>query len=722
MFAQIKSKVDLIQHVSQFLALRGTRNPREACCPFHDDRSPSFKVWEDGHWWCFGCNEGGSVIDFEIKRQGMNAVEAAHWLCQAYGIVVSREESERYAQAEHARQQKSAVAKALEATVGDRPEIVDYLKKERGFSDQTIKEFGIGVGLKQKAVIIPIRDKFGRVVAFAKRHLDPEQIALHKYENDPESDIYKKKTILFNLDKARRHLSKDHLAVDQKLILVESYMDVIALWEAGVKTGVAYCSANVTTEQCQEIKALVTPGMTLMFGACNDKTAQDKLLVNRTLIRTVAPEAHIRAVVIPADCKDMNDVLLKHGHDRLREIVGASISMDQYLLDQILDSEPVLDIQYRKAKQIVGVAENSLSAKDMIVQLSKRWNKDEATVTQYMTGKGEDGAGAIAFDNIATLIAKYETYTRSIESNIIKFGWERYDKLTRGMHRGDVVQLVAASGVGKTTWAEQLMLSVGTSQPQVPMIFYSMEQQGVMAFERFMQMEGAMEGRDVEKWMVSGNDDHNSRIFNTAQSLMVKLKNLLVCDQGGLTMAQIEANTRQAGFAYFGRPVSVVFLDYLGYIKGDGKNLYEAISAIAREQKEMAKRLNCVVVSLHQTTKAFSLGDELGDKDGRDSSSVRDSADILITAWRPEFQKGRLESELVQLRGTWRSRIVKNRYGPANEIVDFTFIPQFLKLKQKENAVINEALANVVGPASAPVLAPAPGFAPPAAPAMSGGF
>lgn len=721
MFDQIKAKVDLAHHVSQFLELRGTRNPRESCCPFHEDKSPSFKVWEDGHWWCFACGFGGSVIDFEVHRQSISVVDAARWLCQTYNIVVSREESERYAQAEHKRQEKSVIATALAASRSERPEILDYLKKERGFSDQTIKDFGIGVGLRQKAVIIPIRDKFGRVVAFAKRHLDPEQVKLHKYENDPQSDIYEKKKILYNLDQARRHLSKDHLAIDQRLILVESYMDCIALWEAGIKTGVAYCSANVTNEQAQEIKALATTGMTILFGACNDKTAQDKLLVNRTMIRTVAPEVHIRAIVIPEDCKDMNDVLLKHGAPALRDLISKSISMDQYLLNQVLDAEPVLDIQYRKAKQIVSIAENALSAKDMIVQLSKRWSKDEATVTQYMTGKGVDGqAGGVQFENIESLITKYENYTRALDKNVIKFGWDRYDKLTRGIHRGDVVQLVAPSGVGKTTWAEQLMLSIGETQPDVPMIFYSMEQQGIMAFERFMQMEGSMEGRDVEKWMVAGNDVHNTKIFQTAQRLSGKLKNLLVCDQGGLTLKQIEEHTRQAGFAYFGKPVGAIFIDYLGYLKGDGGTIYEIVSNIARDQKELAKRLNCGLISLHQTTKAGKAGEAIDESHARDSSAIRDSADILITAWRPELKEGLLDSEKEEYRGVWRSCIRKNRYGPANEIVDFTFVPQFLKLKPMENRSLNAALAKPMNTMSIPMSLPtAPGFTPPT---MSGGF
>lgn len=717
MFAKVKETVDLVRHIGQFIELRGSRVPMECKCPFHEDRSPSLKVWAD-HWYCFGCQRGGSVIDFEMERQKVSAVDAAQWLCQTYSIVVSREESERYAQAEKARGEKSAIAKAIEASAAERPELLDYLTKERGFGIETIKALGLGVGTREKVIVVPIKDKYGRVVAFARRHLDPEQVKLHKWVNDPESEIYKKKTILYNLDQARRHLSKDHLAAGQRLVLVESYFDVAALWEAGIKTGVAYCSANVTGEQSQEIKNLVTPGMTILFGACNDKTAQDKLLINRTMIRSVAPEVHIRAVVIPDGCKDMNDVLLRDGREGLAKIVADSISMDQYLLDQVLDAEAVLDIQYRKAKQIVSIAENQLSQKDMIAQLAKRWNKDESTVSHYMLGRGGDAAGSdLQFDNIGTLITKYEEYVRNADKNVIKFGWERYDLLTRGMHRSDVVQLVAPSGVGKTTWAESLMMNIGTNQAHIPMMFYSMEQTGIMAFERFMQMEGSLEGREVEKWMVQGDDAHNTKIFSTAQSLLKKLNNLLVCDRGGLTLAQIEEHTRLSGFAYFGKPVGIVFIDYLGYLKGDGKSAYEQISNIARGQKEMAKRLNCVVVSLHQVIKAVGQGDEIDESHARDSSAVRDSADILITAWRPEMKKGILETEKNEKRGVWCSKIAKNRYGPSGDIIELMFVPKYLQLKERPNPMDAAVAAGRVSPPSN-TLAPAAGFV---APTMSGG-
>jgi hypothetical protein len=719
MFAKVKETVDIVRHIGNFIELRGTRMPMEACCPFHEDKSPSFKVWAD-HWWCFGCGKGGSVIDFEMARQSMSAVDAAQFLCNSYNIVVSREESERYAQAEQSRQQKSAIAAAIAASAAERPELLDYLTKERGFGIQTIKDLGLGVGTREKVIVVPIKDKYGRPVAFARRHLDPEQIKLHKWVNDPESEIYKKKTILYNLDQARRHLNKDHLAVGQRLVLVESYFDVAALWEAGIKTGAAYCSANVTSEQSQEIKLLVTPGMTILFGACNDKTAQDKLLVNRTMIRSVAPDVHIRAIVIPDDCKDLNDVLIKHGPMGLSKIVADAISMDQYLLDQILDAEPVLEVQYRKAKQIVSIAENPLSQRDMVAQLAKRWNKDESTVSHYMLGRGGDAAtgSGLQFDNLGTLITKYETHVRNLDNNVIKFGWERYDKLTRGMHRGDVVQLVAPSGVGKTTWAESLMLSVGKSYPNVPQIFFSMEQQGIMAFERFMQMEGEMEGRDVEKWMVAGDDAHNSKIFGTAQRLLKNLDKLLVCDQGGLTLQQIEEQARLAGFSYFGSPVGVVYIDYLGYLRGDGKSVYEQVSNIARQQKEMAKRLNCVVVSLHQVVKTLSQGDEVDESHARDSSAIRDSADILFTAWRPEMKKGILETEKNEKRGVWCCKVAKNRYGPTGDIIEMMFVPKFMQLKERPNPITDAALkqGRIVAPSL--VVPNAPGFSGPPA----GGF
>lgn len=677
--------------------------PMKACCPFHEERTPSFYVYKD-HFWCYGkCNSGGSVIDFEARRQNLSIVDSARSLCIEYNIVVSQEESDRYEKSEKRRKEKSDMLSALPTIGSARPELVRYLREERKLSDQTIQDLGITFATRENSIVVPINDKFGRIVAFARRDLDYAVKGGPKWKNDAADEIYDKKSILYNFDRARRFLSQD-----QHLILCESYMCCAALWEAGIKTGVAYCSSKVTKEQAEEIRALGGLGMVVLFAACNDRTAQDKLLVNRTVIHSAVPEAHIRAVVIPDGSKDLNDVLINHGKDALVKIVRESIPMDRYLLDQVLASEPVVELQYRRAKAMVAIAENPLSQKDLISYLAKKWSKDEAIVDHYMTGKGGEAVASISFDNIGSLITKYEEYTRTIDSQRVNTGWAPYDKLTRGMKPGDVWQLIAAAGTGKTTFAEQLMMSIGETQPDVPMIFYSLEQKSLMVFERFMQMAGEMDGGEVERWMVAGNDAQNSKIFSAAQSLSAKLKNLLVCDQGGLNLKMIEENTRGAGFAYFGRPVSVIFIDYLGYLHGDGNSIYEQVSYLAREQKEVAKRLNCRIVSLHQTTKAGKPGVAIDDSHARDSSAVRDSADVLIGAWRPELEEGLVDAKKKELEGVWRSKILKNRYGPAHCIVDFEFVPRYLKLFPADPRKRAEIAARAV--AQPITLPPAPGL------------
>jgi replicative DNA helicase len=239
-------------------------------------------------------------------------------------------------------------------------------------------------------------------------------------------------------------------------------------------------------------------------------------------------------------------------------------------------------------------------------------------------------------------------------------------------------------------------------------MFFSMEQSSIYVFERFMQMAGSMEGREVERWMQPNDDAHNSKIFATAQHLTSKLKNLLVCDQSGMSISAIEAHARQAGFAYFGRPVGVIYIDYLGYVQGDGKTTYEIVSNIARQQKALAKNLNCVVVSLHQVTKSIGQGDEVYESDARDSSAIRDSADILVTAWRPEMKRGILDQEKLEKRGLWCSNIRKNRYGPSNELVNLMFVPQFYQLHERLSPALEAALRAKIG--GQPALPMAAGF------------
>jgi len=347
-------------------------------------------------------------------------------------------------------------------------------------------------------------------------------------------------------------------------------------------------------------------------------------------------------------------------------------------------TEPLVEQQYRKARDLFSVAENVLVQQDIIKRLSQKWDKGEDVVRQYLSGKSD--TASVRFKTIDHLISEYESYARTIETRKLRSGWGRLDAATRGFGRpGDVIQLVAFTGVGKTAWAEQLMLKVGENYPDVPIMFASLEQTGVMAFERFVMMEGQMEGTEVEKWFRPGPLDvsRNMRLATGINSLRIKLDKFAIMDEGGMTLQRIEHAVRQAAFMLFGRPVGLLVIDYLGYLKWDGKwkDLYQLVSMLAREQKEVAKRLDCVLVSLHQLTKEGKSGKVRGHM-ARDSGSVQESADIMLGAWRPELDDAMTEAEKIGVHGLWKLGILKNRYGPSGLEIDYKFIGKHLRLEE----------------------------------------
>ena len=158
--------------------------------------------------------------------------------------------------------------------------------------------------------------------------------------------------------------------------------------------------------------------------------------------------------------------------------------------------------------------------------------------------------------------------------------------------------------------------------------------------------------------------------------------------------------------------MGIIFIDYLGYLKwqGNWKSIYEMVSMIAREQKEVAKRLNCVIVSLHQVTKT-KPGEPIEAYHARDSGAVHESADIMIGAWRPELQEGLSDADKRTKTGLWRTKFLKNRYGPQDAIVDFKFDATTLRLTKWDLPNLTDTSA-VQAAINSGVLKPAPGFTP----------
>ncbi len=286
----VKSSVDIVQVVGDYVRLKKQGNRFVGLCPFHSEKTPSFGV-HPGHQFfkCFGCGKGGDVFTFLMEIEGISFFEALKTLAEQRGIAMPKRGPEAMADEEtrlraalydmHEAAQRFFRAQ-LETPEGKTAR--DYLAK-RGLPADSVEEFGIGFAsggnrlvrllekegfrpehLKQSGLVMesqegtgsydrfrnrlmfPIASERGRLIAFAGRALEVEQQP--KYMNSPETSIYKKSYVLYNLHRAKGPMQKRDRAV-----LVEGYMDAIGVWRGGVKEVVASCGTALTGEQIRMI-------------------------------------------------------------------------------------------------------------------------------------------------------------------------------------------------------------------------------------------------------------------------------------------------------------------------------------------------------------------------------------------------------------------------------------------------------------------------------------
>jgi DNA primase len=280
-----------------------TRNGRQwkGCCPFHNEKTPSFYVYDD-HYHCFGCGQHGDAIGFTMQTEGLPFREAVERLAHEAGLEVPKESPRQAAREAKARTLHDVLAAAAEVMQRqlhspEGREGLDYLRR-RGLTDETIARFGLGwsgagrgalaaelkllgieprqlaeAGLLKPAegregayndffynrVMFPIRDRRGRIVSFGGRILGDGQ---PKYLNGPETDVFSKRRTLYGLDMAREAVFRGKA----ELIVAEGYMDVIALHQAGFEGAVAPLGTALTPEQMEEIWK-VTPAPILCLDA-----------------------------------------------------------------------------------------------------------------------------------------------------------------------------------------------------------------------------------------------------------------------------------------------------------------------------------------------------------------------------------------------------------------------------------------------------------------------
>ncbi len=290
---EVKSKIDIVDLVSEAgVKLRHAGKNYTGFCPFHDNKhTPAFVVWpESGTWRCFGqCNEGGDIFKFVMKREGIDFKEALNKLADRAGVKVESfvsEKPEVKEAHEHLRKLLEDAVIFYRSQLFNNKTILAYLREKRGLTDATIEIFGLGYAplgydnaLKhftqrgyseqdlidsgllteredgkrydkfRNRIMIPIREENGKMAGFGARIVDPNDIP--KFLNSPETPIFTKGKILYGLDRARKPIR-----VADQAVIVEGYLDVIALHQAGYENVVSPMGTALTEDQLRLLKRI----------------------------------------------------------------------------------------------------------------------------------------------------------------------------------------------------------------------------------------------------------------------------------------------------------------------------------------------------------------------------------------------------------------------------------------------------------------------------------
>ncbi|MFA6551593.1 MAG: DNA primase, partial [Patescibacteria group bacterium] len=311
---EIKSRLDLVEVIREYVQLKAVGVNFQARCPFHREKTPSFVVSPERQIWkCFGCGKGGDVFSFIMEMEGLSFIEALRELAPKAGIELKRHNPQEISKRNRLLDIMELAVKYYHKLLIEAPSAKPALAylKNRGLSDDMIEKWQIGYspeswdsilnflkaggyseqeiflsGLTVKKenansyydrfrgrIMFPINDYNGSPVAFSAR-VSPEREAaekMGKYINSPQTPIYDKSRILFGLDKAKQFIRENEAA-----IIVEGQMDAISSHQAGVKNVVASSGTAFSAEQIKLIKRY-TDNILFSF----DSDAAGELATNR---------------------------------------------------------------------------------------------------------------------------------------------------------------------------------------------------------------------------------------------------------------------------------------------------------------------------------------------------------------------------------------------------------------------------------------------------------
>ena len=376
---RIYAAANIVDVISDFVTLKKKGVNYQACCPFHNEKTPSFVVSPSkGVFKCFGCGKGGNAVTFVMEHENMTYPEALKYVAKKYGIEVNEhellpEEQRRNDDRESMMVVSSYAADYFVRMLHETPEGqnigIGYFR-ERGFSDATIKRFGLGYctevrdaftrqalsdGYKEEflvstgltikretggyydrfcgRVIFPIHSISGRVIAFGARTMRTDKKTA-KYLNSPESEIYHKSDVLYGLYFAKRAITQQDCC-----ILVEGYTDVISMHQAGIENVVASSGTSLTQGQIRMI-ARFSRNITIIY---DGDSAGIKASL-RGIDMVLKEGMNVRTVLLP-DGEDPDSFARSHNASQVQDYILTHeedfISFKIRLLMKEADGDPI---------------------------------------------------------------------------------------------------------------------------------------------------------------------------------------------------------------------------------------------------------------------------------------------------------------------------------------------------------------------------------------------
>ena len=413
------SAANIVEVVSDYITLKRAGANFQACCPFHNEKTPSFVVSPSkGLFKCFGCGKAGNAVTFVMEHESISYPEALKVVAKKYGIEIREKEM---TEEDIRRNDNRESMFALNSWVADYfvrymhenqeegiPVGMSYFRSSRGFSEATIRKFGLGMcpskgdkmttdaikaGYKEEflvatgltlkresdgrlydrfreRVMFPIHNISGRIVGFGGRTMRTDK-SVAKYQNSPESEIYNKSRELYGLYFAKKAVQQADYA-----IMVEGYTDVISMHQAGVENVVASSGTSLTIDQIRLIRRF-TNNLTIIY----DSDAAGIKASLRGIDLVLHEGMNVRVVLLP-EGDDPDSFARAHSAAEVQEYIAKNaenfITFKANLLLSETDNDPIKRSEVTR-NMITSIAQipDTVKRSEFIKECAKLMNVDE---------------------------------------------------------------------------------------------------------------------------------------------------------------------------------------------------------------------------------------------------------------------------------------------------------------------------------------------------------